>query len=135
VALSGGHIDVDFDIVAAMKAAQDGNKARILAIAAEKRNELYPDIPTMREQGVDLVISSWHGLFAPKGTPAAVVERIDKAMAAIAQRKDFTDKMSAQMLGVRYMNHAEFRRFYADQDVVFKRVIDKLDLNASKGTQ
>lgn len=135
VALSGGHIDIDFDIVAAMKPAQDANKARILAIAADKRHELYPDIPTMKEQGVDLTISSWHGVFAPKGTPLAILERLDKAMEALARKKDFQDKMNAQMLGVRYMNRTEFEKFYGDQDVLFKRLIDRLGINAAKGKQ
>jgi tripartite-type tricarboxylate transporter receptor subunit TctC len=134
VALAGGHIDLDFDIVAAMKPAHDSRKARILAIAAEKRNELYPDIPTMRELGVDLTISSWHGLFAPKGTPPAVLERLDKAMEALSRRKDFLDRMNTQMLGIRYMNRPEFERFFADQDLVFKRIIDRLGINAPKGT-
>lgn len=133
VALAGGHIDLDFDIVAAMKPSQDAKKSRILAIAADKRNELYPDIPTMREQGVNLVISSWHGIFAPRGTPAAIVEKIDRAMEAVARRKDFNEKMAAQSLGVRYMNRAEFEKFYEDQDAIFKRIIDRLGLNATKG--
>jgi tripartite-type tricarboxylate transporter receptor subunit TctC len=134
VALAGGHIDLDFDIVAAMKPAQDASKARILAIAADKRSELYPDLPTMREQGVDLVISSWHGVFAPKGTPAAIVDRIDKALERIAQKKEFVDKMNTQLLGVRYMKRSEFEfeRFYAEQDVLYGRIIDRLGLNVAK---
>ena len=135
LALSGGHIDLDFDIVAAMKASQESKKAQILAIAADRRNELYPEIPTMRERGVDLVISSWHGVFAPKGTPAAVVNRLDKAMESISRKKEFIDKMSEQLLAVRYMNQTEFENFYKDQDVIFKRIIDRLGINAVKGTQ
>lgn len=133
VALAGGHIDVDFDIVAAMKAVQDGKKARILAIASDKRNELYPDIPTMRESGVDLVIASWHGLFAPKGTPMAVVERLDKAMELLSRKMNFINKMSDQLLGVRYMNRTEFENFYNEQDVIFKRIIDRLRINTPNG--
>ncbi|HYF20482.1 MAG TPA: tripartite tricarboxylate transporter substrate binding protein [Ramlibacter sp.] len=134
VALAGGHIDLDFDIVAAMKPTQDAKKARILAIAADGRNPLYPDIPTMREQGVDLVISSWHGLFAPKGTPAPIVERLDRAMEAVARRKDFNERMTQQALGVRYLGRADFAKFYVEQDAIFKRIIDRLGLNAGKGS-
>jgi tripartite-type tricarboxylate transporter receptor subunit TctC len=132
LALSGGHIDLDFDIVAALKSSQDAHKLRVLGIAAERRNDLYPDVPTMREQGVDLVISSWHGLFVPKGTPAATVEKIDAALGRIAAKREFVEQMTTQLLGVRYMNHAEFERFFAEQNVQFKRVIDGLGLNLTK---
>src|SRR5262249_57391827 len=56
VALAGGHIDVDFDIVAPMKPMVESNKIRILAIASDKRVEEYRDIPTMAESGVSLTI-------------------------------------------------------------------------------
>lgn len=65
-AIGGGHIDLDFDIVAPMKGMREAGKLRILGIAAERREELYRDIPTMREQGVNLAIHSWHGVFAPR---------------------------------------------------------------------
>ena len=64
-----------------------------------------------------------------------LTERLDKAMATMAQRKDFVEKMNAQLLGVRYMGRAEFRNFYAQQDALFKRIIDKLGIYAAKGTQ
>ena len=136
LAISGGHIDLDFDIVAAMKASQDTHKLRVLGIAAERRNELYPELPTMREQGVDLVISSWHGLFVPKGTPAATVEKLDTALGKISRKREFIEQMTTQQLGVRYMNRGEFEHFFAEQDAQFKRTIDALGLNLNKkGTQ
>ena len=100
--------------------------------AADRRDPLYSEIPTLREQGVDLAISSWHGLFAPKGTPAAVIDRLDKALAALSQKREFINQMTTQLLGVRYMNRSEFERFFADQDAQFKRIIDKLDINPNK---
>lgn len=127
-ALAGGHIDVDFDIVAPLRPMAEGGKVRILGIAAERRNDLYREIPTMREQGVDLVISSWHGVFAPRGTPPAVVAAVSGALERVARKPEFVEQMSRLLLGVRFMGHAEFARFFAQEDEVFRSLIQKLGL-------
>jgi len=130
-ALAGGHIDVDFDIVAPMKAMRDAGKLRVLGIAAEQRVDLYRDLPTMREQGVDLVIHSWHGVFAPKGTAPATIAAIETALERVARQREFVEQMATQLLGVRYMNRAEFSRFFAEQDAQFLSLIQKLGLLVS----
>ncbi len=127
-ALAGGHIDADFDIVAPMKPLVDAGKLKVLGVASDRRSELYKDIPTMREQGVDLVISSWHGIFAPRGTPANVVTSLNAALEKVARNPKFTEQMAALGLGVRYMNSREFSQFFADQDALFKPLIEKLGL-------
>jgi tripartite-type tricarboxylate transporter receptor subunit TctC len=127
-AIGGGHIDVDFDIVAAMKPMRDAGKLRILGIADERRAELYRDLPTMSEQGVKLSLHSWHGVFAPKGTPPAVLATLERALERVSRRKEFVEQMSTQLLGVRYMNRAEFTKFFAEQDAQFKPLIEKLGL-------
>lgn len=127
-AIGGGHIDLDFDIVAPMKPMRDAGKLRILGVAAEQRVPLYKDIPTLREQGVNLVIHSWHGVFAPRGTPAAVVASIERGLASVTRQHGFIDQMGAQLLGVRYMNRTEFARFFAEQDAQIKPLIQKLGL-------
>lgn len=131
-ALAGGHIDLDFDIVAPMKAMRDAGKLRVLGIAAAERVALYPDLPTMREQGVNLVMHSWHGVFAPKGTAPAILATLDAALGRVARQREFNNQMAAQLLGVRYMNRAEFARFFAEQDAQFRSIIEKLGLKVSQ---
>ncbi len=111
-----------------MKSMRDAGKLRILGIAAPQRDDQYRDIPMMREQGVDLAISSWHGVFAPKGTPPAILTALDKALEKVSRRREFVDQMAVQLLGVRYMNRAEFTRFFAEQEAQFKPLIQKLGL-------
>ncbi len=130
-ALAGGHIDLDFDIVAPMKAMRDAGKLRVLGIAAAERVDLYRDLPTMREQGVDLVIHSWHGVFAPKGTAPATLAALESALERVARRREFVDQMATQLLGVRYMSRADFARFFAEQDAQFLSLIEKLGLRIS----
>jgi putative tricarboxylic transport membrane protein len=130
-AIAGGHIDLDFDIVAAMKPMRDAGKLRILGIATEQRVQLYPDLATMREQGVDLVIHSWHGVFAPKGTSTPVLTVLETALEKVSRNPQFVQQMDAALLGVRYMNRAEFTRFFSAQDAQFKPLIQKLGLTVA----
>jgi tripartite-type tricarboxylate transporter receptor subunit TctC len=55
------------------------NRVRMLGVISPQRNPALPEIPTMREQGLDMVVGSWQGLFAPKGTPQPVVNKLYKA--------------------------------------------------------
>ena len=128
VALAGGHIDVDFDIVAPMKPLMDAKKIAVLGVASDKRIADYPDIPTMAEGGVELKISSWHGLFAPRGTSPAVAGRLDAAMARITANPQFVARMRDLLLGVHYLDSAAFRAFFAEQDRVNLGLIRKLGL-------
>jgi len=51
-------------------------RVRMLGVVSPERNPALPDVPTMREQGFDMVVGSWQGIFVPKGTPKGVVDRL-----------------------------------------------------------
>ncbi len=53
-------------------------RLRMLAVVAPERSKALPDVPTMREEGFEMAVGSWQGLFAPAGTPAPVVTRLHK---------------------------------------------------------
>jgi tripartite-type tricarboxylate transporter receptor subunit TctC len=55
--------------------AREG-RVRMLAVVAPDRNPAFPEVPTMREQGFDMTVGSWQGLFVPAGTPQAIVNRL-----------------------------------------------------------
>lgn len=71
----GGQVDGIFDGVSAMPQVQAG-RLRPIAIAAPERHPLAPEVPTFREQGVDLVFGSWFGFFLPVGVPAPIQARV-----------------------------------------------------------
>jgi tripartite-type tricarboxylate transporter receptor subunit TctC len=128
VALAGGHIDVDFDIVAPMKPMVDSNKIHVLAIASDKRAEEYPDIPTMAESGVNLAISSWHGVFAPRGTSKDVVSRLSRALEHVCVNTEFIAYMRKLLLGVHYLDAKGFREFFSENDRINLAIIRALGL-------
>lgn len=62
------------------------NRVRMLAVISPERNPALPDIPTMREQGLNMVVGSWQGLFVPKGTPQPEVKKMFQV--GVAMMKD-----------------------------------------------
>ena len=54
-----------------------------LGVTADKRHRSLPNVPTFREQGIDLVVTEWYGLFAPKGTPKPIVDKLNAEMKRI----------------------------------------------------
>jgi tripartite-type tricarboxylate transporter receptor subunit TctC len=84
-----GEVDGIFDGPSAMPNV-DAGRLRAIAIASEKRHPAAPNVPTFRELGVDLVFGSWFGFLVPKGTPDAVVDKLNadlrKAVADPATR-------------------------------------------------
>lgn len=98
----GGHTDVGgMNLGEAMP--YSGSKLRILAQASEKRSPLAPDVPTFKEQGVDLVFASERGVIAPKGLPPEVEQKLAKALERIANNPEFQKTMLQQFTEMDYL--------------------------------
>jgi len=84
-----GHVDFIFMELASAYKLHDGGKARILAVASDKRLDMLRDIPTLAETGVPNVISdTWNAISAPPKTPAAIVGKLNRAMNDILAEAD-----------------------------------------------
>jgi tripartite-type tricarboxylate transporter receptor subunit TctC len=81
-ALASGEIIAASTVVADIRSVVDAGRARLLAVAGDKRDPAFPAVPTFRELGYDLVAQPWYALFAPAGTPQAVLDRLTKAAQA-----------------------------------------------------
>jgi tripartite-type tricarboxylate transporter receptor subunit TctC len=135
VALAGGHIDVHVAVPVSYKALAEAHKIRILGIAAANRSALYKDLPTLKENGVDLVIGAFHGVFAPKGTSAEAMNAISAALGRAAKSPELIQQMTAAGAGLVYLGHAEAPAYLARQDRVYKRVIEDLGMTAKRVTK
>ena len=79
-ALRAGEIDVAFEIVGPMLPHVAAGAVKALAVTSSRRNPLLPDVPTAAQAGLDgYDVASWNALAAPAATPAAVVERLNRA--------------------------------------------------------
>lgn len=92
----GGRVAMMFVDIASAQAFVKAGSLRALAVTTRGRSQLYPELPTISETavpGFDLV--SWTGLFAPAGTPAAVVERLNGEVNAILAQPDVRERLAA----------------------------------------
>jgi tripartite-type tricarboxylate transporter receptor subunit TctC len=91
--LLGGQIQFAFvDLAAAAPLVKSG-KVRALAVLADKRFTSLPDVPTMTEAGFPgFNVVAWFGMFAPAGTPAPIVNRINRELVAVLNRPDLREK-------------------------------------------
>jgi tripartite-type tricarboxylate transporter receptor subunit TctC len=95
--LIGGHVQVLFSSLPVMLAHIKAGKLRALAVGSDKRMPMLPDVPTMSEAGVKgFDASSWYGLFAPAGTPAAIVARLNSEVARVLGGAEIRELLLAQ---------------------------------------
>ncbi|MGE0807534.1 MAG: Bug family tripartite tricarboxylate transporter substrate binding protein [Burkholderiaceae bacterium] len=90
--LMGGHIDLIYDAIALPQAKLGAVK--VLAVTSAERHPELPNVPTLREQNAPEVSATWFGLFAPRGTPRAIITR----MAAEVEKVVKQPETRAQML-------------------------------------
>lgn len=128
VALAGGHIEAHVAVPVSYKSLVEARKVRVLGVAAEKRSALYRDIPTWKENGVDLVITSFHGVFAPKGTPREVLATLETALEKTMREKEVNDQMTAAGLGVLYLGRQDAAAFIGHQDAIYRGLIQDLGM-------
>ncbi len=83
-----GRIDLVVTTVASVRGSAT-EKLPMIAFTSEKRDPDYPNVPTVKESGIDYVVDIWWGLFAPAGLPPAIRDRMNKEVAAVTADKEF----------------------------------------------
>ena len=90
----GGQVSMTFDNITTAWPLTKGGKLRALAVTTAKRSPIAPDVPTLAEAGlVGYEIGSWQGVFAPAGTPPAVVRRLNAEIVKIINAPDVQEKL------------------------------------------
>jgi tripartite-type tricarboxylate transporter receptor subunit TctC len=97
----------------------DAKKVRALANMADVRDPVFPDVPTLKEQGLNWTMGAWRGFALPKGTPAEIQGYYEKAMDKVVKSKEFVDFMKGGPFGILYKPAKEFAAFLEEQDATF----------------
>ena len=112
-ALLGGHIQAFVASPPEVAQYVEGGKMKILAVMSDKRNAKFPDVPTLKEKGIDLSIGTWRAIGAPARTSDEAVKVLHDAFAKGMQEQSFIDFMNTRGLTIRYMSTKELTDFVA----------------------
>lgn len=103
-----------------------------IAFLTERRNPEFPDVPTMREQGYDLVYTIWSGLYAPAGTPEAMMARLEAACERTIRHPEVVAGMNRVAQPILYRNRPEFAAFSRSESEKFRALIEAAGLRSTE---
>ena len=125
-AVLGGHVDAIIEPTPGVLPMAKAGQLKVLAVLAPKRLDFASDIPTAKEQGVDVVAPFTQGLLAPKGTPKDRIEYLSKALDRVTKNPEFLKKAAGVSLIIEYGNSGEFASAMADVRENILRIGKKL---------
>ena len=126
-ALLGGHIMAAADSTGFAPHVESG-KLRVLNTWGEKRLDKFPDAPTLKELGLDIVQNSPFGIGAPRDTPPAVVKRLHDAFKQAMEQPSYVDALKRYDMVPMYMSSAQYKKFAQDTFTREKALVEKLGL-------
>jgi tripartite-type tricarboxylate transporter receptor subunit TctC len=125
-ALLGGHVDIHIQNVPGSMAHIRSGKLRPLAVTSARRADALPDVPTMKELGVDVDYGVWHGVFVAAKTPPEVVKVIRDALRVAVADPDFVGALQKISATVAYLDLPEFQKFVADETRAMAAVVKRI---------
>jgi tripartite-type tricarboxylate transporter receptor subunit TctC len=120
----GGQVQMMFDAVTTMSEHAKAGQVRPLATTGKTRSSVLPNVPTMNEAGVpgyEAVI--WLGIMAPKGTPSAIVAKLNGEITKIVNRPEVRADWAKQGAAPMSMTPEEFARYTADDIAKWERIV------------
>jgi tripartite-type tricarboxylate transporter receptor subunit TctC len=125
-ALLGGHIHAVSVSPPEGIAHVKAGKLRIIALFSAKRMEAFPDVPTVREQGVNFVMGQWRGLAAPKGTPPDLIKKLHDAFKQGMEDPAFVKNAADMTVQLAYWGPAEFGRVMAQDHERYAKLVEEI---------
>jgi tripartite-type tricarboxylate transporter receptor subunit TctC len=126
-AILGGHVDLT-DANMTQKGKVEAGQLKFIAIATEKRNPEIPNVPTLKELGVNVVYDVNRGIMVPKGTPAEAITKLEGGCAATVKDPLFADSMKKQATDVRYLDRKAYAGWLKQNDELNRTLAKDLGL-------
>ena len=123
VGVMTGEVQMAFGTPLSVAGGVGGGKLRPIAVTSEKRINIYPDVPTVREQGLDYVTGAWFGILAPARTPDPIVRQLlDAIKSTMARARGAEDRLDSGT-EVFVSSPEEFARFIAAETKLWSGVL------------
>jgi tripartite-type tricarboxylate transporter receptor subunit TctC len=106
----------------------EAGKVRPLAIMADKRDPLFPSVPTLKEEGINWTMGAWRGIALPKGTSPEIAATLERALDKIVKSSEFADFMKKNGFGILWKPSAEFARFLAENDEAMGKLMREVGI-------
>lgn len=122
-AAMGGKVDAVVAGAGETHAGADNGQLRVLAVFSPEPHPVFTDIPTAKSQGFDMEFGAWGGLYAPKGLPDEVKQKLETAIANAVKSADFTGVITPTGTIVTYKDSASFASFVKSEHERFGEVL------------
>ena len=127
-AVASGYIDAVTVSFAEVKKQLDSGKVKVLGIMDNSRIEMYPDIPTFKEQGFDLEYATWRGLALPKGVDSSIKATLETAFTKAITDSDFLATANELHLHIAFQPSQEFAAFLQDNYEAVSKTLKAIHL-------
>jgi tripartite-type tricarboxylate transporter receptor subunit TctC len=101
-------------------------------VHSPERLKGFPDVPTAKEKGFDVSISTWRGLAVPGKTPDDVVKALHDAFKKAAEDPKFIEFMEKGNFGMGYMSNTQMQQYMDEQTKMFQPLMEKAGLTKNK---
>jgi tripartite-type tricarboxylate transporter receptor subunit TctC len=128
VNLLGSRIEGVVQLPAAIVPHVKSGDLRVLAVLGEKRDPVFPDVPTAKELGFSVALDMWRGIAVPTGTPKPVVAKLQDAIKASVESQSFQDAGKTIGFVPSYLPAQDFAKLIANDDVRLAQLMDELGL-------
>lgn len=125
-AMAGGHINGTLADPSSFKGQIEAGNLKILAVMADKRTNMFPDVPTFKELGYDMTIRAWATLVAPKGTPADVMKILRDSAERVTKTPEFKTYFLQQGIDPTDIIGEDANKMMAEDDVMYGNFIREL---------
>lgn len=124
-----GQITMNFSSLPPAVSQVKGGNLKALAVTGNKRISSLPDVPTLKEQGIDVVVTSWQGLFAPAKTPPDILDKIEKATKDAMKNPKWEEALTRDGLEMPPdRTRAQFAKFVADEHTFWGKKLRELNV-------
>ncbi|NJM44683.1 MAG: tripartite tricarboxylate transporter substrate binding protein [Brachymonas sp.] len=128
--LLGGQVDMMFATAAAASAQIAGGKLKALAITSEQASNAFPGVATLNKTVDSYSVESWYGIYAPAGTPPAVIEKLNAAIKKAVRFPEFVKKTEPEGLSIVSSEPAELDRYVKAEEARWSRIVRENNIKA-----